>query len=473
MLYNVASTENAFSPQTSVAADPKVDPLMAMATPLPRQGSAEEGKGAGEGKVVRRRTAAKAVLARRSTCDPSSPTTPVPPPDQRVHLHNFSKTLGSILSPKLPTRRNTMTVSELPKLRSSCQDACCALGFSPDGEHLAGGFFDGYVRLFDSQFGVEDFSVAIPRVASFSKDSSPSVTNMCWMPGGASQILATTDAAGTACLWQKTDEVCASGLKSALECVLQTEGGMTLSACCFTQDSKRLAVAGADKVIKVYDVEEGVPATVLKLLKQDMGGGLMVPGRIGGHSLKIVCLKADPTNAAVIYSAGIDRKILRFDLRVGFDAVGQIHGPQLQGDAMCVSNDGRSLLTGSHRVDKPLQVFDLRQLSKKYSTLTEACTTYSWNADETGKPSSTLLFGVSWDSDKNKIIATAGQHENTAKCFKRQDPEPLHTVGKIETAQCGFWSAAVAPDASRVAFGSVDGSVHLAKLPSAVGYAAD
>lgn len=428
--------------------------------------------GADGGRIVKRRGVAKA-LARRSTSGVvEQPELLASPPDQRVQLHRFSfGSIGPGIYDTQPviTRRHSITVSELPQLRNSCQDACFTLAFSPDGGQLAGGFFDGYLRIFDSQLGAEEFNVAIPPVANYaSPTANPGVTSLSWMSDGPTPMLATTDAAGSACLWQLTENS-----RKPIECVWQTEGGASLSACCFTPDRNRLAVAGAGKVIRVYDIDEGAPAAILKPLKQDLGASVSVPGRLGGHSLKIVCLKADPTNPDVLYSAGIDRKVLRFDLRAGFDAVGQIAGPQLSGGAMDISSSGQQLLTGSHRADKPIQIFDLRQLSKKNSALTEALHTYSFHGDDKGKPSSCLLFGVAWDSEKNTTIAAAGQHENVAKCFRRRDDQEqvLHTVGKLEHSQNGFWSAAVAPDGTRVAYGSVDGSVHLAHFPPAFGYA--
>jgi len=258
-----------------------------------------------------------------------------------------------------------------------------------------------------------------------------------------------------------------------VECVFQTQSGPTLNALCFTSDRKRIAAGGAEHVVRVYDIEEGVEAIRLSTDGHALGEGVSVPGRLSGHSLKIVSLRADHTNPHLMFSAGIDRKILCWDLRSGYDAVGQIHGPQLCGDAMDISRDGHTLLTGSHRADKPLQLFDLRRLSTPFSTLAEASASYSWRGDEPildprSKPASCLLFGVAWDSATNTTIAAAGQHENVAKAFARRDDvsQPLHTVGRVENDAGGFWSVAVAADGSRVAFGAVDGGVHLAHLPA-------
>jgi WD40 repeat protein len=257
---------------------------------------------------------------------------------------------------------------------------------------------------------------------------------------------------------------------------VQTQGGPTLNALCVTADGNKLAVAGSEHIVRIFHIEDGASMT-LEAAPSVLGGSPAVPGRLSGHSLKIVCLRSDYSNPNLLYSAGIDRKILRWDLRTGNDAVAAIHGPQLSGDSMDISRDGTTMLTAMHRgSDRPLQLFDMRRLSAPFSTLTEACASYHWTGDEPtldpkAKPGTCLIFGVAWNSDSNKCIAAAGQHENVAKAFVRNDDpaRPLHTVGKLEHAAGGFWSVAASPDGSRMAYGCVDGSVHLGILPARFG----
>lgn len=314
-------------------------------------------------------------------------------------------------------------------------------------------------------------------------------------------MLGTTDNAGVVCLWRlDSDADC------PLECVFQTEGGTALNALCFTSDRNRLAVAGADRTVHVYDIDEGSSGTKLKALMEPFhhsGNGpspKAVPqgaftfsatpdavqrmdtgdlenngatSYMSGHKGPIVCLQADPVNPNLLFSGGIGRMILRWDLRVGGNSVGMIRGPRLSGDSMDISRDGQMLLTGSHRADNPLEIYDLRELSKPSSILVDACASFSWSADEAvPKPpaaaQSCMLLGVAWDSDTNKTIAAAGENENLAKIFihEKDTEQPLRTVGCFASRAGRFLSAAASPDGSQVAFGSIDGSVHLARVPT-------
>jgi WD40 repeat protein len=258
-----------------------------------------------------------------------------------------------------------------------------------------------------------------------------------------------------------------------MQCAYQTRGGAALQAICFAHDQKRLAVGGVERKISVYDIQEGAPIMNLGASPAILGED--VSPLFGSHHRgTIVCLRADPVNPEVMYSGSIGRQIFRWDLRVGPHAVGLIRGPRLSGDAMDISKDGQQLLTGSHcgrRTDKPLNIYDLRSFSTPAATLSDASMSFSWCADEpavgvTAKQSSCMLLGVSWDSQTNRVIAAAGEQDNVAKAFVRQeDPaRPLQTVGSLQNNAAGFLSTAVSPDGSRVAFGSVDGTVHLAQL---------
>jgi len=422
----------------------------------------------------------------------------------RMKLYSFKSadadatiSVGIAGAAVLKRRRSIELGADLPQLRANiCADACSALAFSPDSGQLAGGFCDGFLRVFDSQSGAEELAVALPHLAS--SISPPSVTNLRWRPSGdGPAILASTDNAGVVCLWQMSSD---NG--KALECVFKTEVGTVLNAVCFTADRKKVAVAGADRAVRIYDIQEGSSGTTLKSVmepfqhgtaienKSASGGNFTFSGAavapelpqeepadrplenkgassfMCGHKGPIVCLQADPVNPNLLFSGGIGRMILRWDLRVGGNAVGMIRGPRLSGDSMDISNDGQKLLTGSHRGDNPLEIYDLRELSSASSILVDPCTTLSWKKDATAKGGSCMLFGVAWDSDTNKTIAAAGENENLAKAFTREEDaeQNLCTIGTLECKGGHFLSVAAAPNGSRVAFGNMDGSVHLARL---------
>merc|ERR1712129_170237 len=106
-------------------------------------------------------------------------------------------------------------------------------------------------------------------------------------------MLATTDTLGTVALWQITG-------KHAIS-VFQTENGTALNALCFTPDGKRLAVAGMERSINVYDIQQEGSAMKLALPK--------VFGSISSvqshHHGPVVCIRADPATPHLMYSGGI------------------------------------------------------------------------------------------------------------------------------------------------------------------------
>merc|ERR1719407_139260 len=63
-------------------------------------------------------------------------------------------------------RRRTIDLSEgLARLRMNNQsEQCSTLAFSSDSGRLAGGFFDGFLRIFDAKTGAEQGSCSIPPV---------------------------------------------------------------------------------------------------------------------------------------------------------------------------------------------------------------------------------------------------------------------------------------------------------------------
>merc|ERR1719436_1749276 len=160
-------------------------------------------------------------------------------------------------------------------------------------------------------------------------------------------------------------------------------------------------------------------------------------------------------------------------------------GAELCGDSLDVSNDGNTLLVGSHRSEAPLQLYDLRALvsdlvaaeaprglpSHREGRDGSVLASYEWRGNEdlsvgAKKASSRcLLLSAAWDSD-NAFVAAAGENENAARVFARpQAPdEPLQVVGTLTGQSHAFYSAAMTEDGRGVAFGCADGAVALLEL---------
>jgi WD40 repeat protein len=294
---------------------------------------------------------------------------------------------AGIQSSKEVKKRQTIDIpADLPQMKlGGPAVACMATRFTEDGSLLAGGFFDGGLRIYDVDEGKMMHCLNLPRskggtvkapvettetlmAEMYAKggtfeegqeyrpmdlmkaNTEAAVTNLRWAPGGSarSQMLATIDTSGSWSLWE-----IAKSRSHVPKCITKFDGqGLGLDAVCFPCEAGQICMAGSEKVVKVYDIESQV-------VKLELGSAAGLPGRISGHNLKIVALCGHPSNPNVIFSGGIDRKVLVWDMRQEYPC-GVIHGPELSGDALDITADGNTLLTGSHRTSTPLQMHELR-----------------------------------------------------------------------------------------------------------------
>jgi WD40 repeat protein len=410
----------------------------------------------------------------------------------------------------LANARQILLPEYLPQLRALGRRSagCFKLSFSPDGSQLAGGFFDGGVRVFDVDGGTQvhcmnlpawkggtvrlledkkrdaerEAALSTPDYSQFYKDMDEPdlesivktwepVTNLRWRPGGGkASVLATVDTRGMLSLW----DVPRLKQANASRCLGQVDTGDPLHAVCFSADGASVCCGGNGKVVHVYDIEsETGKMTFCDVEKKPQGRTLgsshCFRGKCEGHALRVVSLCAHPEKPELIISAGLDRHVLLWDIRASGDhPSGCIYGPELLGDAVDINRDGNSLLVGSHRSKNPIQIFDIRKLHDP--TLEDEdtpVTSYSWRGNEdraegAGQYTSSLIFSVGWDAWESKTIVAAGENENLARVYDRStaDPEePLRVIGTLRGKEQAFWSSAVSTDGRNVAVGSADGAV--------------
>jgi WD40 repeat protein len=371
--------------------------------------------------------------------------------------------------------------TDIPELKfRGYGSACFALSFSPDGSRLAGGYFDGCLRIFDvdSQSQVHTLSLARPhdvgvmryeegqvqranqRGSSTLTQPDVAITNVRWIPLARPAILASVDSAGAIGMWDLT-----KGRVPQLLTKVVTETG-ELHALDFSRDSTKLLVAGQDCAVKVYDVAMGGGLQKAQTLGQWSG-----LGKIAGHTLKVLSLRADPACHEVFVSGGLDKQALLWDLRVGESPAAVIQGTELSGDALDICRDGTTLLVGNHRKNSPLQLFDLRMLSPRPGEL-RACHSYQWSGDVSEAESMAtgaccLLFSAAWDAFSNNMIVAAGEKEGMGQIFRRQQScseTGLEVVARVHGNGSALYSAAMSEDARTAAFGGADGSIRMCDL---------
>jgi WD40 repeat protein len=138
-----------------------------------------------------------------------------------------------------------------------------------------------------------------------------------------------------------------------------------------------LATAGKDRKIRIYDETTKTMAFQMKQA-----------GDLHGHSNRIFCVKFNPNDPNMVVSGGWDRTVQIYDLRVR-GPVNFFYGPHICGETIDFRNDSPTMVTGSYRMDEPLECWDLRMF--KRSKVIE------W--DGTGQK----LFHADEDSDESEM----------------------------------------------------------------------
>jgi len=506
--------------------------------------------------VVRRAGALGALAKRGATIaepeeDPTSPSSKL-----RKNWERFGQVAdGTEPTSRRLARRHTIDLpSDLPQMKVGGMGASCfSLKFSPDGSLLAGAFFDGGLRIYDVDKSELKHCLNLPKSKGGTlataeekagdreeggtpdnsynplakmRDSAGGggLTNLRWRPGGRRPpIVATTDTTGTLSLW----EIPKGRGNLAPRCLVEQKGDYGLNAMSFSEDGCKVVVAGTEKVLHVYDLEEGIGRVGLKKGECNgkplavLGQGVPPPSKVGGHMLKVMSVCAHRTNPNVYVSCSLDKTTLVWDLRTGAFPVTSFFGPALSGDAMEISKDSNFLLTGSHRSERPLELFDLRMLpgfqdgsrptssgggagpSSRPGTPTGSggalraasmgalpgvrpssrgpggasgssagggkgggvIASYEWAGNEAAlgsnvRPTSCLLFSSGWDLQDNKTIVACGEKENLARIYEvKEQNEPLRVIATLWGKDHAFWSSAISADGNNAAFGSADGAV--------------
>jgi WD40 repeat protein/serine/threonine protein kinase len=254
---------------------------------------------------------------------------------------------------------NTETGEEVRRIRAGV-NGINLVRYSPDGTWLAAACSDAAVRLF------EPAQASDHRRLSGHKGSAKSVA---LGPGG--HLLASSGEDGTIKLWDAD--------RGRLLRTLQGHQG-TVRQVAFRPDGKRLASAGDDHTIKLWDVASGRKVRTIKIAPAHLGSGtgarlhrggiafsrdgkrLASAGRDGtvrlwnpqnGHELRVLRGHKGPVNRVVfrpdgktLLSAGDDAVVRLWDV-----ASGRVvrsfkgHVPSIWG--LASSSDGRRIASGS------------------------------------------------------------------------------------------------------------------------------
>eukprot|EP00928_Gymnodinium_smaydae_P016568 TRINITY_DN16232_c1_g2_i1.p1 TRINITY_DN16232_c1_g2~~TRINITY_DN16232_c1_g2_i1.p1 ORF type:complete len:705 (+),score=191.47 TRINITY_DN16232_c1_g2_i1:68-2182(+) len=479
----------------------------------------------GSGGPIVRRGGSFANLNKRATMGaaPVSPTTKMRSSWKRFEEASSLSALER--SSRGARRRQTIDLpSDLPQMRlGGSRAGCMSLRFSGCGKYLAGGFYDGGLRIYDldstsfahclnlprAMGGTlgpkeqnDDDGAPLPEIDPVKAASTAAITNVRWSPARGEKgaaIVACTDTSGVVALWN----IPRSGQP---HCLVQHTGpnAKELSALAFNEDGDKIMVGGQDRVVRIYDVKTRMGKASLEIARfKDetgakesamlvLGSRVAREGTVGGHSSKILSICPDWKSPGVLYTLGMDRKILAWDTRVGVEPMAMFSAAEACGDCMDISRDGNQLMIGSHRSASPFLLYDTRLAGSRAGTAdagaaragskesgasqrrgsvvegTKNVASYEWAGNEApfadgARPTSCLVMSTAWDNWDNKLIVAAGENENLARIYERGDSkdDPWRVVSTFYGDKHAFWSSAIAGDGRMAAFGSADGGVLL------------
>lgn len=80
-----------------------------------------------------------------------------------------------------------------------------------------------------------------------------------------------------------------------------------------------------------------------------------------GHSNRVFAAQFNKEDRNMVASGGWDSNVILWDIRTGKSS-GSFYGPLICGEAIDFKKDGNTILTGSHKWQDGIQLWDLRNL---------------------------------------------------------------------------------------------------------------
>lgn len=329
----------------------------------------------------------------------------------------------------------------------ACGSEIFSVRFSPDNAFLAASNAHGQVSVYNVSTGQEGYRL--------NRNGSHPMKQVVWRPEEEGAPLrtrcmlfgASTD--GVVRQWHVTSGKC-------LQEFGDPEETGQLFCVDYSPNASRV-VAGGMQELWVFDEETKKQTAHLK------GGDSLTTA---GHSSRVFAIRCNPAlgEPSSIVSGGWDSSVQFWDLRMGH-AVRAIYGPHICGDALDISADGRTLLTGSWREKDPLELWDFRS-EKRLEAI-------PWRTSGLADPGC-LMYSARYSRGKSggsQFIAAGGSFSGPgggeAKVLELQAGAAgswaaHHCAGTLVHFTC--LSADFTSNADMVALAGCDGRVHVMRV---------
>jgi WD40 repeat protein len=284
-----------------------------------------------------------------------------------------------------------------------------ALLYAPDGKRLAGGGWDGAVRLWDTATGA---------VAASFQAHEKGVVALAFGPDG--RLLASAGGDQAVKLWDVAPAAAPHPGHA---------GGTNAVAFCLGRHA--VASAGADQAVRLWDVRAGRPA-----------------GALGGHTGPLNCLAASADGKALA-SAGWEDAVRVWDVAAGREAHA-LRGHQGAVLAVTFSPDGARLASGGN--DRLVKVWDLHTRREALSLAGHGgyVNSVAYSPDGTllasaGADGAVRLWGA---ADGRPLRAILGHPGGATAVTFSPDGKVLASAGK--DGWVAFWAPATGATVRRI-----------------------
>ena len=278
---------------------------------------------------------------------------------------------------------------------------------SQNEHYVAGWYSNGEIKVFDPHGGD-----LLKRLQKDSESSGlPTTTIIKWKPHADAKdseyFLLAGDNDGNITKYDVTDGMIVDQI------AWKGDNENKIYALDYSKNGRNFAAAGFDGMVRIYD-----DITMKLLLECDP-----FKSGHGGHSNRVFSVKFSKEDPNILISGGWDNNIIVHDIREK-GPVNAIIGAYVWGDSLDLSGD--KVLSGSNRMDKPLQIWSLDSW--------KLIQNIDWNGKGLFKGWETCRvfwakFMIHSDSGNEYIIAGGGV-TNELRIFNK-DYKPIISIGNF------------------------------------------